>query len=377
MKSNSTNSEKCIKRSETSDKGNEKCIKRSETNDKGNEKCIKRSEKVNKLLTQLELGTKELFNSEKYKNYLTTFSKFTKYSINNTILIYLQNPDATLVAGYKAWETKFKRHVKQGEQGITILAPMKYKKDPDDDESESFIIYRPVTVFDISQTEGEELPSLSPELLTQSVDGYEKFMLALAKTTDYKIVFKDLAQEINGKCSHLEKTIYIRKGMGESQNIKTFLHEIAHSKLHKVSEAHQNGDDTSNGSSASQDGNDISKAGNDTSKPLPNGKDISIATLSRNEKEVEAESVAFVVSTYFGIDTSSYSFTYIVGWEENDESLLRHSLKRIRDTAHVLIAQIEKELHEDELSKEELNKDDLITANTDGNNTGLSKLNLF
>lgn len=377
MKSNSTNSEKCIKRSETSDKGNEKCIKRSETNDKGNEKCIKRSEKVNKLLTQLELGTKELFNSEKYKNYLTTFSKFTKYSINNTILIYLQNPDATLVAGYKAWETKFKRHVKQGEQGITILAPMKYKKDPDDDESESFIIYRPVTVFDISQTEGEELPSLSPELLTQSVDGYEKFMLALAKTTDYKIVFKDLAQEINGKCSHLEKTIYIRKGMGESQNIKTLLHEIAHSKLHKVSEAHQNGDDTSNGSSASQDGNDISKAGNDTSKPLPNGKDISIATLSRNEKEVEAESVAFVVSTYFGIDTSSYSFTYIVGWEENDESLLRHSLKRIRDTAHVLIAQIEKELHEDELSKEELNKDDLITANTDGNNTGLSKLNLF
>ena len=375
MKSNSTNSEKCIKRSETSDKGNEKCIKRSETNDKGNEKCIKRSEKVNKLLTQLELGTKELFNSEKYKNYLTTFSKFTKYSINNTILIYLQNPDATLVAGYKAWETKFKRHVKQGEQGITILAPMKYKKDPDDDESESFIIYRPVTVFDISQTEGEELPSLSPELLTQSVDGYEKFMLALAKTTDYKIVFKDLAQEINGKCSHLEKTIYIRKGMGESQNIKTLLHEIAHSKLHKVSEAHQNGDDTSNSSSASQDGNDISKAGNDTSKPLPNGKDISIATLSRNEKEVEAESVAFVVSTYFGIDTSSYSFTYIVGWEENDESLLRHSLKRIRDTAHVLIAQIEKELHEDELSKEELNKDDLITANTDGNNTGLSKLN--
>lgn len=377
MKSNSTNSEKCIKRGETSDNGNEKCIKRSETSDKGNEKCIKRSEKVNKLLTQLELGTKELFNSEKYKNYLTTFSKFTKYSINNTILIYLQNPNATLVAGYKAWETKFKRHVKQGEQGITILAPMKYNKDPDDDESESFIIYRPVTVFDISQTEGEELPSFSPELLTQSVDGYEKFMLALAKTTDYKIVFKDLAQEINGKCSHLEKTIYIRKGMGESQNIKTLLHEIAHSKLHKVSEAHQNGDDTSNGSSASQDGNDISKAGNDTSKPLPNGKDISIATLSRNEKEVEAESVAFVVSTYFGIDTSSYSFTYIVGWEENDESLLRHSLKRIRDTAHVLIAQIEKELHEDELNKEELNKDDLITANTDGNNTGLSKLNLF
>lgn len=313
-------------------------------NPTNNEKCIKRSEKVNKLLTQLELGTKELFNSEKYKNYLTTFSKFTKYSINNTILIYLQNPNATLVAGYKAWETKFKRHVKQGEQGITILAPMKYKKDPDDDESDSYILYRPVTVFDISQTEGEELPSFSPELLTQSVDGYEKFIIALAKTTDYKIVFKDLAQEINGECNHLDKTLYIRKGMSESQNIKTLLHEIAHSKLHKVPEAHPNNSNTSNG--------------NDTSEAHPNDSN----SLSRNGKEVEAESVAFVVSTYFGIDTSSYSFPYIVGWEEKDESLLRHSLKRIRDTAHVLITQIE-----EELSKDDTITDDMTTANTTTN----------
>ena len=317
-------------------------------NPTNNEKCIKRSEKVNKLLTQLELGTKELFTSEKYKNYLTTFSKFTKYSINNTILIYLQNPNATLVAGYKAWETKFKRHVKQGEQGITILAPMKYKKDPDDDESDSYILYRPVTVFDISQTEGEELPSFSPELLTQSVNDYERFMIALAKTTDYKIVFKDLAQEINGKCNHLAKTLYIRKGMCESQNIKTILHEIAHFKLHKVPEAHLNNNNASNGGDTSQDGNDTSEA-------HPNNSNA----LSRNEKEVEAESVAFVVSTYFGIDTSSYSFPYIVGWEEKDESLLRHSLKRIRDTAHVLITQLE----------EELSKDDLTTNNTATSNT--------
>lgn len=316
-------------------------------NPTNNEKCIKRSEKVNKLLTQLELGTKELFNSEKYKNYLTTFSKFTKYSINNTILIYLQNPNATLVAGYKAWETKFKRHVKQGEQGIVILAPMKYKKDPDDDESDSYILYRPVTVFDISQTEGEELPSFSPELLTQSVDGYEKFMIALAKTTNYKIVFKDLAQEINGECNHLDKTLYIRKGMSESQNIKTILHEIAHSKLHKVPEAHPNNSNTSNG--------------NDTSEAHPNDSNA----LSRNGKEVEAESIAFVVSTYFGIDTSSYSFPYIVGWEEKDESLLRHSLKRIRDTAHVLITQLE----------EELSKDDLTTNNTATINTTTNSSN--
>ena len=289
MKSNSTKSEKCIKRSETSDKGNEK--------------CIKRSEKVNKLLTQLELGTKELFNSEKYKNYLTTFSKFTKYSINNTILIYLQNPDATLVAGYKAWETKFKRHVKQGEQGITILAPMKYKKDPDDDESESFILYRPVTVFDISQTEGEELPSFSPELLTQSVDGYEKFMLALAKLTDYKIEFAALAKDTcKGTCNFTTHTITIREGMSESENLSTLIHEIAHSILHE---------DEHN---------------------------------SRNQAEVEAESVAFVVSTFLGLDTSDYSFPYIVGWEENDVDLLRQSLQRIKTTSNSLITQLENEL---------------------------------
>lgn len=299
MKNNSTNSENRIKRSEMSDKRNEK--------------CIKRSEKVNKLLTQLELGTKELFNSEKYKNYLTTFSKFTKYSINNTILIYLQNPDATLVAGYKAWETKFKRHVKQGEQGITILAPMKYKKDPDDDESESFILYRPVTVFDISQTEGEELPSFNPVSAVKDVNGYQKLFTALAKTTDYKIEFVALAKDTcKGTCNFTTHTITIREGMSESENLSTLIHEIAHSMLHENK------------------------------------------YNSRNQAEVEAESVAFVVSTFLGLDTSSYSFPYIVGWEENDESLLRHSLKRIRDAAHVLITQIE----------EELNKDDLTTDNT-------------
>lgn len=305
MKNNSTNSEKCIKRNETSDKRNEK--------------CIKRSEKVNKLLTQLELGTKELFNSEKYKNYLTTFSKFTKYSINNTILIYLQNPDATIVAGYKAWETKFKRHVKQGEQGIAILAPMKYKKDPDDDESESFILYRPVTVFDISQTEGEELPSFSPVSVVKDVNGYQKLFTALAKTTDYKIEFSALAKDTcKGTCNFTTHTITIREGMSESENLSTLIHEIAHSMLHENK------------------------------------------YNSRNQAEVEAESVAFVVSTFLGLDTSDYSFPYIVGWEENDESLLRHSLKRIRDAAHVLITQIE----------EELNKDDLTTDNitTDDNN---------
>ena len=223
---------------------------------------------------------------------------------------------------------------------------MKYKKDPDDDESDSYILYRPVTVFDISQTEGEELPSFSPELLTQSVDGYGKFMIALSKTTDYKIVFKDLDQEINGECNHLDKTLYIRKGMSESQNIKTILHEIAHSKLHKVPEAHTN------------DSN----------------------ALSRNEKEVEAESVAFVVSTYFGIDTSSYSFPYIVGWEEKDESLLRHSLKRIRDTAHILITQLEEELSKDDLTTNNAaidNADDDDSFDDSNNSKAVQGMKLF
>ena len=307
MKNNSTNSEKCIKRNETSDKRNEK--------------CIKRSEKVNKLLTQLELGTKELFNSEKYKNYLTTFSKFTKYSINNTILIYLHNPDAPLVAVYNSLEYIFKRHVKQGEQGIAILAPMKYKKDPDDDESESLILYRPVTVFDISQTEGEELPSFNPVSVVKDVNGYQKLFTALAKTTDYKIEFAALTKDTcKGTCNFTTHTITIREGMSESENLSTLIHEIAHSMLHENK------------------------------------------YNSRNQAEVEAESVAFIVSTFLGLDTSDYSFPYIVGWEENDESLLRHSLKRIRDAAHVLITQIE----------EELNKDDLPTDNTtidDNNNS--------
>lgn len=231
------------------------------------EKCIKRSEKVNKILTQLEHGTKELFNSERYQKYLVTFSKFTNYSINNTILIYLQNPNATLVAGYKAWETKFNRHVKQGEKGIVILAPMKYKKDTDDEDSEVYIRFRTTAVFDISQTEGEELPSFSPVSIVKDVNGYQKLFTALAKLTDYKIEFAALAKDTcKGTCNFTTHTITIREGMSESENLSTLIHEIAHSILHE---------DEHN---------------------------------SRNQAEVEAESVAFVVSTFLGLDTSDYSF---------------------------------------------------------------------
>lgn len=291
MKNNSTKSEKCIKRSETSDKRNKK--------------CIKRSEKVNKLLTQLEHGTKELFNSEQYQKYLATFSKFTNYSINNTILIYLQNPNATLVAGYKAWETKFNRHVKQGEQGITILAPMKYKKDPDDEDSEVYIRFKTTAVFDISQTVGEELPSFSPTSVVKDVNGYQKLFTALAKLTDYKIEFAALAKNTcKGTCNFTTHTITIREGMSESENLSTLIHEIAHSILHE---------DEHN---------------------------------SRNQAEVEAESVAFVVSTFLGLDTSDYSFPYIVGWEENDVDLLRQSLQRIKITSNSLITQLENELQD-------------------------------
>lgn len=254
------------------------------------EKCIKRSEKVNKILTQLEHGTKELFNSERYQKYLVTFSKFTNYSINNTILIYLQNPNATLVAGYKAWETKFNRHVKQGEKGIVILAPMKYKKDPDDEDSEVYIRFRTTAIFDISQTEGEELPSFSPVSIVKDVNGYQKLFTALAKDT------------CKGTCNFTTHTITIREGMSESENLSTLIHEIAHSILHE---------DEHN---------------------------------SRNQAEVEAESVAFVVSTFLGLDTSDYSFPYIVGWEENDVDLLRQSLQRIKTTSNSLITQLENEL---------------------------------
>ena len=262
-----------------------------------------RKDKLERILDNLETGTKELFNSERYQNYLTTFAKFTSYSINNSILIYLQNPDATLVAGYKAWETKFNRHVKKGEKGIVILAPMRFKKDPDDEDSEEYIRFRTTTVFDVSQTEGEELPIFSPVSVVKDVKGYQKIFTVLAKLTDYKIEFKALAKDTcKGTCNFATHTITIKKGMSESENLSTLIHEIAHSILHEDKYS------------------------------------------SRNQAEVEAESVAFVVSTFLGLDTSEYSFPYIVGWEENNVSLLRQSLQRIKTTANSLITQLENEL---------------------------------
>ena len=211
--------------------------------------------------------------------------------------------DGDKTAGYKAWETKFNRHVKQGEKGIVILAPMKYKKDPDDEDSEVYIRFRTTAVFDISQTEGEELPSFSPVSIVKDVNGYQKLFTALAKLTDYKIEFAALAKDTcKGTCNFTTHTITIREGMSESENLSTLIHEIAHSILHE---------DEHN---------------------------------SRNQAEVEAESVAFVVSTFLGLDTSDYSFPYIVGWEENDVDLLRQSLQRIKTTSNSLITQLENEL---------------------------------
>lgn len=258
------------------------------------------NKKLTNVIKKLEQGTKDLFNSDQYQKYLTTFSKFTNYSINNTILIYLQKPNATFVAGYKAWETKFNRHVKKGEKGITIFAPMKFKKEEDGDE---YVSFRTTTVFDISQTEGDELPSFRPIAVMKDIDGYQKLFTALAKLTSYDIVFAALDNDTcKGNCNFLTHTITIKEGMSESENLSTLIHEIAHSTLHE------------------------------------NGYD------SRNRAEVEAESVAFVVSTYLGLDTSSYSFPYIVGWEEHDVDLLKQSLDTIKITSQSMITQIQNEL---------------------------------
>ena len=293
-----------------------------------NNKLTKNDNKLTKILDNLEKGTKELFNSEEYQKYLTTFSKFTNYSINNTILIYLQNPKATLVAGYRAWETKFNRHVRKGEKGITILAPMRFKKDKDDEDSEEYVAFRTTTVFDISQTEGDKLPSFSPVSNIKDVDGYKKLFTALTKLTTYNVVFDFIERDTcKGNCNFMTHTITIREGMSELENLTTLTHEIAHSILH-------------------EDGYN-----------------------SRKQAEVEAESVAFVVSTYLGLDTSSYSFPYIVGWEEHDVDLLKKSLNTIKTTSHSLITKLQEELQND-LS-------DSKQQNTAEPQPGVASMNLF
>ena len=298
-------------------------------------------QKVKEITDKLEEGLKELFESEKYKSYLSTMSKFHNYSFNNTLLIAMQKPEATLVAGYQAWQKNFNRHVNKGERGIRILAPAPYKikeerdkldpvtgevmldKDgtPQTEEVEIKIpAFRAVSVFDVSQTDGEPLPELEAKELLSTVEGYEDFINAITYVAPAPIGFEDIPGASKGYFNIGENRIAVQEGMSESQTLKTMVHETAHSMLHNKE---------------------------------VNKEDILAPAKDRNTKEVEAESIAFTVCNHFGIDTSDYSFGYIAGWSNGkDMKELKSSLDTIRRTASELITGIEEQLREIQRDRE-------------------------
>lgn len=307
--------------------------------------------KMNEIPQMLEEGVHKVFESDNYKNYLNIMSKFHNYSINNTLLIARQNPDATLVAGFKSWEKNFGRHVKKGEKGIKILAPSPYKKkvlvelvdpvsreimldingNPVKEETEvNMTAYRIVSVFDVSQTEGNPLPQIGVAELTGNVDEYELFVEALKQSTSVPISFENISGVAKGYYNPVTASIAVKAGMPESQTVKTMIHKIAHSILH----------------------NDI----------LDEAE-----KKDRQTKEVEAESVAYTVCQHFGIDTSDYSFGYIAGWSSSKETEeLKQSLETIQKTASGLINDIERimpQLKKDMQLKE--NVTESVTENID------------
>ena len=304
----------------------------------------KSAQQVREITDKLEQGIKDLFESEKFKEYLTTMSKFYNYSFNNTLLIAMQKPDATLIAGYTSWQRNFDRQVMKGEKGIKILAPAPYKAkeereklDPDTQKpvldadgkpvTETVEVMRPafkvVSVFDVSQTDGKELPDIAVDELTGSVENYAAFFEALKQESPVPISFEDIPGGAKGYFSHSENRIAIQEGMSEIQTIKTAIHEIAHAKLHAI---------------------------DPTEKIAPEER------KDRHTKEVEAESVAYTVCQRYAIETSDYSFGYIAGWSsDKDTKELKGSLETIRSTAAEMIESIDSKLKVILAEKEQIN----------------------
>lgn len=313
-------------------------------------------QRVQELTDKLEQGLQDLFNSDSYRNYLSTMSKFHNYSFNNTLLIAMQKPDATLVAGYKAWQKNFERHVNKGEKAIRILAPAPYKikeerdkidpvtqellldKDgnPQKEEVEITIpAFRAVSVFDVGQTDGKPIPELAAKELLSDVEGYQDMIRAVEAISPVPIELEEIAGDSKGYYDREAKRIAVQENMSESQTLKTMIHEVAHSKLH--------------------------------SKEVEQDEQM---RKDRNTKEVEAESVAYTVCQHFGIDTSDYSFGYIAGWSSGrDTKELRSSMDTIRRTASELITGIEEQLQElqrnREVSQEQTKESILLIQNTD------------
>ena len=349
----------------------------------------KSAQQVREITDKLGQGIKELFESERFKEYLRTMSKFYHYSFSNTLLIAMQKPEATYVAGYTSWQRNFDRQVMKGEKGIKILAPAPYKAkeerekiDPSTQKpvldadgkpvTETVEVMRPafkvVSVFDISQTDGKELPDIIVDELSGSVENYAAFFEALKQESPVPISFEDIPGGAKGYFSPVENRIAIQEGMSEIQTIKTAIHEIAHAKLHSIDRPEPEPSwkivmisdggtkrDFLSGFASETDANEAAEregwrfvdenrfewrleVEEDTSAVQEMRKD-------RHTKEVEAESVAYTVCQRYGIETSDYSFGYIAGWSSDKETKeLKGSLETIRKTAAEMIDSIDAKL---------------------------------
>ena len=351
-------------------------------------------ERLQEITAGIEQGINELFESDKYRRYLSVMSRFHRYSVNNTMLIYMQRPDATLVAGYNKWKNQFSRHVKRGEHGITIIAPTPYKKkieeqklDPDTkapmldkdgkvimEEKEIEIpLFRPVKVFDVSQTDGKPLPELASSL-SGNVQNYEVFMEALRRSAPVPIEFEPMDANMDGYFSSDQQRIAIREGMSEVQTVSAAVHETAHSKLHdpkraepeptwKVVMVSDGGTkrDYSQGFATEAEAKQFAADAdwrfvdeNQFEWRLEVEEDHSAevqAAKDRHTEEVQAESISYAVCQYYGIQTADNSFGYIASWSQGKElKELRASLEVINKTAGELISDIDR--HYKEICKE-------------------------
>ena len=288
----------------------------------------KRADELQQITDKLEKGVVDIFQSEKYKQFLDTMAKFPRYSVNNSILIMMQKPDAQLCQSYTGWK-QMGRYVKKGEKGISILAPAPYKIEREqtklDDNGKPVFdadgepvkekvevtirAFKVVKTFDLSQTDGKEIPSIGPSELTGSIEGYPKLLQALQEISPVPVSFELIDGNAKGFYHQQDKKIVVQDGMSEVQTIKTLLHEMAHQKMHDKDQ-------------------------------VPEAKNF-----TRNSVETEAESVAYVVCQHYGINTSDYSFSYVAGWSKNKETPeLKASLDKIRQTAADFITQIDEKL---------------------------------
>ena len=266
-----------------------------------------KNDKTKEIIQQLEQGVQDVFTSDRYITYLQIMSRFYNYSARNCLLINMQCPGASRVAGFKAWQKNFNRHVRKGEKAIKILAPVPCKTtvtDDDGNEKEiTFTKFRTACVFDVSQTDGDALPTLC-DRLTGDVDGYAELIEKLQQIAPVPVRFDDFKGTAAGYFHFVDHEIVVREGMSETQTVKTLIHEIAHSILHNKEDGEQ-------------------------------------ADANRDTKEVQAESIAFTVCNYIGIDTSSYSFEYVASWSSGRETKeLIESLDVIQKTAKDLIEKI-------------------------------------